>query len=185
MAFSTLRGRPRKPCNDNDPGTPELRLKHALRLTAEPIDLCLEKKLITPSQHWSGLHLRWLYTLRYGAPSLTIFYADSPSPARGALQEDPAWRALREKEYAEAVMLLKTQRRYECTLRLCVYNESPAFLDARLLRQAANQPALATRLLQAHAELREGLRLLAHHWQRRPTPSKRFETATGNENISV
>lgn len=39
MAFTTQRGRPRKPVLQHDLGTPELRLKNALGVTAEPIDL--------------------------------------------------------------------------------------------------------------------------------------------------
>ena len=77
MAFSTRRGRPPRPrLDDNDNGTPELQFKRALGVTREPIDLCLERNLITPDHHWCSLHLRWLYTLRYGAPAITTRYAD-------------------------------------------------------------------------------------------------------------
>lgn len=168
MAFSTLRGRPRQqPAPATDPGTPELRLKHALGLTAEPIDLCLEKQLITTDQHWCGLHLRWLYTLRYGAPSLTTRYADKDTTT-GPLQEDLTWRAMRELEYNEAVRALKAARSYECVMRLAVFNEHPAFLNQRLRERAWKQKALATELNRLHSQLREGLELLVQHWPRRP-----------------
>ena len=166
MAFSTQRGRPRKPLNDNDVGTPELRLKHALRLTAEPIDLCLEKRLITEQQHWCGLHLRWLYTLRYGAPKLTTIYVDPHEPGSAPLREDEDWRAMREREYGLATDLLKTQRRYECVMRLAVYNERPAFLDQTLYERALHEPPLAQELSRMHLRLRDGLELLVKHWQR-------------------
>ncbi len=165
MAFSTRRGRPRAQTTPaNDPGTPELRMKHALGLTHEPIDLCLARGLVTPDQHWCGLHLRWLYTLRYGAPSLTTRYVDTPSAAAEA--EDSAhWRALREQEYADAITQLKTSQRYECIMRLCVFNELPSFLNHRLRQQAWSNPALTQQLTQAEQRTREGLELLVTLWR--------------------
>jgi len=168
MAFSTLRGRPRQPAIQTDSGTPELRLKHALRLTAEPIDLCLEKRFITVEQHWSGLHLRWLYTVRYGAPSLTTIYADRDAPARPPAAESDDWRILREREYHEAAHLLKQSSRYQCVMGLAVFNERPAFLSPKLVARAAQHPALATELERSLTRLREGLDLLAYHWRHRP-----------------
>lgn len=166
MAFTTQRGRPRKPVLHTDLGTPELRLKHALRLTAEPIDLCLEKRLITEDQHWSGLHLRWLYTLRYGAPNLSTYYGDRDTPARGDTEDDPAWRTMREREYHEATTHLKRYRRYECVMRLAIHNERPAFLDAHLMAKARAHHALAQQMSRVHAELSEGLDILATLWRR-------------------
>ena len=168
MAFTTQRGRPRSTAPVTDAGTPELRLKHALGLTAEPIDLCLEKKLIAPEHHWSGLHLRWLYTLRYGAPNLTTRYADREAPSAAAT-EDPAWRAMREREYHAATELLTSNARYECVMRLAVFNELPAFLSVTLRERAWNDEAIAERLMRQHHQLREGLGLLAHHWRRSPS----------------
>lgn len=168
MAFSSLRGRPRKPVVAHDPGTPELRLKHALRLTAEPIDLCLEKGLISPEQHWCGLHLRWLYTLRYGAPSLTTRYTDRESPLTPATSDAAAWRAMREREYHDAIACLKPGRYYEPVMRLAVFNEAPTFLDPALCRRAVATPALAATISAQHHRLCEGLDLLRTHWHRTP-----------------
>lgn len=165
MAFSTQRGRPRKVAPPIDIGTPELRLKHALRLTAEPIDLCLEKQLINQEQHWCGLHLRWLYTLRYGAPSLTTHYTDHASPASGEIKQDTTWRTLREQEYQTAIQLLKTHHHYERVMRLAVYNELPAFLSPPLLTRARSEHALAQQLTSERNALCKGLTLLARSWR--------------------
>lgn len=172
MAFSTRRGRPPSQNRSitTDSGTPELRLKHALGLTAEPIDLCLARQLITPAQHRSGLHLRWLYTLRYGAPSLTTRYVD-PMTASGAAEQSEQWRGLREREYHEAAALLRQRNHYEATMRLCVFNELPAFLSPALSTRAWGDPALAQQLQLAHAAIRDGLDLLEQHWRRRPAPA--------------
>lgn len=166
MAFTTRRGRPRNtPTPDQDPGTPELRLKHALGLTAEPIDLCLARGLITEAEHWCGLHLRWLYTLRYGAPSLTTRYLD-PEAGQSA-SESSEWRALREEEYHRAVALLKQHRYYEPLMRLCIFNETPVFLHAGLRPKAWESPALRERLAASHQQVKEGLILLTTHWKRK------------------
>ena len=166
MAFSTRRGRPpRAKLDDHDHGTPELQFKRALGITREPIDLCLEHGVITPQHHWCGLHLRWLYTLRYGAPVTTTRYVDrQDGPANS--EENPEWRALREREYHAAVALLQRLKRYEPVMRLCIFNEAPAFLDPAMRARSWHEPALAERLLRGKTMLIEGLELLEAQWKR-------------------
>ena len=166
MAFTTQRGRPRKLVQKIDYGTPELRLKHAMRLTVEPIDLCLEKGHITKDQHWCGLHLRWLYTLRYGAPNLTTYYSDRESLISVRDEEDPEWKTLREREYHSAVTRLREYRRYEPVMRLAIHNERPAFLDPHVCAMTPQRPALAEQLERGRHNLREGLELLTELWRR-------------------
>lgn len=166
MAFTTRRGRPPKAAADTtDFGTPELRFKHAHGVTAEPIDRCYEKQIITKTHHWCGLHLRWLYTVRYGAPSLTTHY-DWERDSAPRTADDPNWRRQREAEYHEATALLRTRLHYEPVMRLCVYNELPAFLAPTLLARAWDEPAMAERLSHAQQRLRDGLDILAIHWKR-------------------
>ncbi len=166
MAFTTRRGRPpRAPSEPTDSGTPELRFKHAHGITAEPIDLCLERGVLTARQHWCGLHLRWLYTVRYGAPNLTTRYDTEPGGGPRPT-DDPAWRRQREAEYLEATTLLRTRLHYEPVMRLCIHNEPPAFLDPRLLARSWGEPALAERLEQARIRLTAGLDILGRHWRK-------------------
>jgi hypothetical protein len=172
MAFSTRRGRPAraKDADVRDAGTPELQFKRALGLTSEPIDQCLERGVITPDHHWCGLHLRWLYTLRYGAPVITTRYADA-APAT-VTEETPEWRSEREHEYQDAVRILQQAGRYECVMRLCVFNELPVFLNVSLASRALQEPALARQLHQRRITLNEGLELLIALWRPR-TPHAR------------
>ena len=163
MAFSSKRGRPRKPPAAPDFGTPELRFKHAHGLTAEPIDLCLGRGLINEEQHRSGLHLRWLHTLRYGAPCITTRYIVEDEGATAT--DDPAWRSLREREYAEAVQLLRAHRREEAVIPLVIFNESPLFLDRAICQQAWDKPALFSKLERQREHVQDGLMLLAEHWK--------------------
>ncbi len=171
MAFSTTRGRPRSYSAQTDAGTPELRLKHALGITAEPIDLCLTRGLINVDQHWCSLHLRWLYTLRYGAPTLTTRYSDSKE-IKASADENLQWRELREQEYHESIALLKNQQRFEPVMRVCVFNELPAFLSPSLQHRARSENALARQLCIGQRILCEGLDILVNHWRRKsPTQS--------------
>ena len=165
MAFSTRRGRPpRARLDDTDSGTPELQFKRALGVTREPLDLCFDRKLISTDQHWCGLHLRWLYTLRYGAPVLTTRYADKDTQCR--VDEDKAeWRALREKEYHSAVIELQRAGHYEPIMRLCVFNETPAFLSATLRNRAWAEPTLADALNRCHHTILQGLDILMAQWR--------------------
>lgn len=170
MAFSSRRGRPRANSGVPDTGTPELRQKRRHCLTAEPIDLCLEKGIIDGDQHRSGLHLRWLYTLRYGAPALTTrYYRDDMAAAAQTCEQ---WRSAREQEYLLATRLLASRRLEHVVLRLAIYNELPAFLNPSLQQQAWVQPALAERLDTLRQQLADGLDLLVRHWHPRSAAVK-------------
>lgn len=170
MAFSSRRGRPRANSGVPDTGTPELRQKRRHFLTAEPIDLCLEKGIISPQQHRSGLHLRWLYTLRYGAPSLTTrYFREDPVTTHNTCEH---WRSAREQEYLLATRLLVAQRYDSAILRLTIYNELPAFLNPALQRQSWHEPALAHRLEDLRQQVKNGLELLVQHWHEARAASK-------------
>lgn len=150
LYFPCKRGRPKKiAAQETDLGTPELQAKRAEHLTMEPLDLCLHLKLITPEQHWCGIHLRWLYTLKYGAPSvkaLDLAPLGNITPA----QDDPIWRAEREEEYTEAMELLRSGHCEKAVLALCVHHE---------------RPKLLTRSHLPHT-LIKGLETLRKHWKR-------------------
>lgn len=167
--FSTRRGRPAAPRPTTDYGTPELIFKRAHGHTAEAIDLCRERGIITAEQHWCGLHLRWLYTLRYGAPNVSATdLTRVDGYAMAAPDDSLIWRSAREAEFAEAVLLLRQHRRCEPVMRVCVFNERPSFLSQTRLREAFDRPTLRQRIEQEMIELQEGLELLKTLW-RRPT----------------
>ncbi len=128
LYFPRRRGRPKKNAPiENDKGTPELQAKRVHHLTVEPLDECLQKQLITDEQHWCGIHLRWLYTLRYGAPSVQAL---NPAHIRGGANnsDDPDWRAAREQEYNHAINLLGEKGYAQMIVNLCVHHERPDFL---------------------------------------------------------
>src|SRR4030067_3584155 len=70
MRFNTKRGHPLLNHQEKDAGTDELRQKRAKCLTMEPLDLYFKQGLISSDQHWAGIHLRWLYTIRFGSASI-------------------------------------------------------------------------------------------------------------------
>lgn len=168
--FSTRRGRPATSRPTIDYGTPELIFKRAHGHTAEAIDLCRERGIITAEQHWCGLHLRWLYTLRYGAPNVSATdLTRVDGYAMAAADDSPLWRSAREAEFAQAVALLRQHRRCELVMRVCVFNERPSFLSQARLREAFERAALRQRIEQEMAHFTEGLELLMQLWKRPAT----------------
>jgi hypothetical protein len=153
--FSTRRGRPRKVPElrtERDFGTPELRQKRVGHLTMEPIDILLEKGLITREEHWCALHLRWLYTLRYGTPTVK---ACDPAQVSGILHGRvyTEWQEEREQEWQEALQLLKQRHCLEVTQNCTIYHVfRPVDLDS----------------------LKLGLHALTRHWcSKNTTPATR------------
>jgi len=164
MAFSSKRGRPKQTKQPHDHGTPELVAKRSAGHTREPLDRLLDKRLITPRQHWCGLHLRWLYTLRYGAPSIAcraFHIADAPRPRT----DDPEWRTAREAEYKEAVCTLQSNHLYEAIMGLCVFHSSPAILNQKLQNAALKNPRIAESLHHEYQCIIHGLTLLTQLWR--------------------
>lgn len=121
------RGRPKQDRPKRDLGTPELRRKRAQMETAETLDLCLEKGIINHSQHWCGIHFRWLYTLRYGAPSVQAIRLHDNGFCK-VQEDDENWREAREFEYEEAALALDQAGHMKHIINICVFNEHPAFL---------------------------------------------------------
>jgi hypothetical protein len=163
LQFPRKRGRPKTLRPMKDTGTPELVMKRLKQETAEALDLCLERCILTPEQHWYGVHLRWLYTLRYGAPGVR---AIDPSHfgGRETKTDDPTWRSAREAEYNEAIIKLSDRGLAMPLLELCVYNERPRFLRwHEAVRMTERQ---ADENLRAIDKIRDGLDLLANLWRR-------------------
>jgi hypothetical protein len=127
LTFSSKRGRPRSNRPQIDTGTPETVMKRLLGVTTEALDLCLQHGIITEKQHWCGIHLRWLYTLRHGIPSIRandLSYIGGVG-ARSSEYDSPDWRAAREKEYSVAVNSLTQGGCAILIMNLCIYNELP------------------------------------------------------------
>ncbi len=167
MAFNRKRGRPKAtPVSEpKDLGTQELIKKRAYQVTAEAIDLCLEKGLISIEQHWCALHLRWLYTLRYGVPSVK---AIDPTHFGGKTVpcDSAEWRREREKEYLDALQAIGSARRVKHILDICIFGYRPAFLqrarsDVKHLQRNFEEKN------QHLEDIRAGLEALVKWWCRR------------------
>lgn len=126
MKFSTRRGRPRKEKQGKDLGTIELQNKRKTGLTSEPLDLCLARGLITEVQHSAGLRLRWLYTLRLGAPNISAY-----SPEKGGKlckYEDSGWLARKQLEYKKMLAALDKTGARRIVANVCIMGHMPLFL---------------------------------------------------------
>jgi hypothetical protein len=161
ITFPRKRGRPKTRHNGCDTGTPELVMKRLRGETAEALDVCLERGIIAPEQHRAGIHLRWLYTVRYGAPGLR---AIDPTHLGGleTANQDSAFKAAREKDYQEAIRLLHNHNKAALIANLCIFNERPKFLNLheRVTDKRAHEAA------QMLADIRFGLDLLVKLWKR-------------------
>ncbi len=157
VRFPRTRGRPKTIRPEKDSGTPELQQKRAEGVTAETLDLCFEKGLITQEQHWCGIHLRWLYTLRYGAPGVRAIDHNHVIGLE-MNNDDPLWREAREAEYHEAMKRISERGVSTLLTNICIHNERPDFLFPRRRKKLSWGEDLE--------QLREGLDILATHWKR-------------------
>lgn len=167
--FPTGRGRPRTDRPRRDLGTPELIYKRAHNLTQEPLDACLERGFIDDNQHWSGIHFRWLYTLRYGTPDPTAIHLDQTFDHSQEKLDDPLWREAREAELNEAITCLEGHHLYPLIRALCVHHHRPSFLQfVQNIQDFSSQSArIAHQLERELCTIQEGLDILARHWGRK------------------
>lgn len=159
FSFSNRRGRPKSERPKFDTGTPETVMKRLQGTTSEALDLCLERGIINKRQHWCGVHLRWLYTIRYGAPSVSAVQLCYYDGGKGR-PEDESWRMQREKEYNDAISQLAKVGQSLLLLNLCVYNERPKFLNYSLAEMQQNFESISDSIIR----LRSGLDILSDLW---------------------
>lgn len=174
MSFSRKRGRPsNNTSRGTDLGTPELIKKRAYTVTAEPIDICLEKGIISSEQHWCAIHLRWLYTLRYGVPSVKSL-DPTHLGGRELSPDSPEWRREREKEYHEALEVIASQALVRLLLEICVYNQRPSFLRLKPATNLSDAQRQASYDRATIEKLQLGLDRLTNFWcrQKKATASQ-------------
>lgn len=160
--ISRKRGRPKLKSSKKDLGTPELIMKKLHDYTTEPLDLCLERKIIVPDQHWCGMHLRWLYTLRWGTPCARTSY-QTYLGNHDMRTNDPEFRMICEKEYVEAVKMLSKEGYTATMMDLCVYNICPPFL----LKNALFTKKMCSTYYNETLKIKSGLDCLVGLWVKR------------------
>ncbi len=162
LTFSSRRGRPKSNRPLIDTGTPETVMKRLLGLTTEALDLCRERGIITDKQHWCGIHLRWLYTLRSGVPGvrahdISVTGNEGQKPVD---YDDPLWRAAREKEYNTAINTLTQSGHALLLINLCIYNEMPKAIVFSPAGDKKNSCHISN-------NIRNGLDILAKLWKQK------------------
>jgi len=164
MASARRRGRPKSVKTPIDLGTPELNLKRAFYHTTESLDLLLEKGLISPTHHWCGMHLRWLYTLRYGLPCVSA--VDTSCIINCTTREaDNEWRQARETEFNEIMTRLNALRLAKTALNYCVFNHPLEMTAGALVTDASS--TLASLQVEVPKGLGEALELLKCCWRKK------------------
>jgi hypothetical protein len=139
MAFPRRRGRPKRTNPTSiDKGTIELMEKRKAGITSEPLDLCWSRGLINELQHASGIRLRWLYTLRFGAPTLSAYSPDRLG-GHSCKYEDGEWLRKRQNEYRVIIEHLEKKRLREIVVDVCVFSRMPEFLYKSPGKLGSNQ----------------------------------------------
>ena len=134
MSFSRQRGRPKRTTPiGKDKGTAELQFKRALNLTMEPLDLCFSKGLITDEQRNAGSRFRWLYTLKFGAPTVSAYDPGHPG-GKACKHEDSKWLANRHAEYNHIIQELERNKCRKITTDTCILEQMPSFLTSPAIR---------------------------------------------------
>ena len=155
MGFTTKRGRPR------GEGAKADKPKRVLARHQEVLDFMFAKGIITDEELWAGMHLRWLYTLKFGAPGVSAaemehFYG------REIKIEDPEWQEAREKEYGEAINKLRELKAHKLVMNITIFNAVPQFMGGLSLKNSGNAAI-------KHKEFKlfiEGLNMLCKLWGR-------------------
>lgn len=168
--FGTRRGRPKKIVSSLDLGTPELIQKRGECLTMEVIDYFYEKGIISQEEHRCSLHFRWLFTLRFGCP--TVHALDPSDMGSGALSpRDNEAKAAYEEKYKTAAEHLRKHGLLDTVLRIVIYNVFPISTSSSSSASTARTFNKSSKEIEL---LREGLRLLNHLWQRRSSLSATY-----------
>lgn len=131
MAFSRRRGRPKKVSEGIDKGTAELRAKRNQNITTEPLDLCLNRGLITTEQHNAGIRFRWLYTLKFGAPTISSYSPDDTG-GHSCKYEDTSWIARKQAEYNLIIQTIEKNKTRKTVMDICIFSLMPDFLNNKL-----------------------------------------------------
>ncbi|NDF12900.1 MAG: hypothetical protein EB060_08845 [Proteobacteria bacterium] len=159
MGFTTKRGRPKSDRARTDTGTPELQTKRAMGLTSEVLDVLHQQHIVTDGQHWAGMHLRWLYTLRFGIPTVRSLDLSRVATS-GPDDRDPKWLAAREAEYREALAVLDSISARKPVINVCIFNALPrnmvCFKTGKLRVSTAHPDAV---------KFMKGLDVLERHWR--------------------
>ena len=108
-----------------DRGTPELAAKRSHDQTAEVIDVLYKNGAITENEHWCALHFRWLYTLRFGSPTIhAVDFDGQRHYTPPGHEEDPDWKAERNAEYRIIADVLHQRGLLVAMLRIAVFNDT-------------------------------------------------------------
>lgn len=125
--MATVRGRPRKNLPKKDLGTEQLQQKRRSKATSEILDLCMQNDIITVKQRDAGIRLRWLYTLKFGAPGISA-YDPLLKGIDCCYYEDEQWLSTRSKEYENILYNLNRVNAKKIVTDICIFNIRPKFL---------------------------------------------------------
>ncbi len=98
------------------------------KLKSEPLDLCLERQIISPEEHQVGMKYKWLYTLKFGSPHIKAHDIFDLGGRWGRKHNDEKWLQAHQQHYDIFVRELILIGCLRPVTDICVHNQYPAFL---------------------------------------------------------
>jgi hypothetical protein len=115
------RGRP-KSCKNSSAIFGNVSAKKKIIVSLEPLDVYFKNKIISEDEHQSGMRLRWLYTLRYGAPTLQTKLLQQQGFE--SKYNDEEWLMKKQQQYRFIIGELQKSDLAKIVLGVCVFNEA-------------------------------------------------------------
>lgn len=117
------------------------------RYLQEPLDVCLDKSLLSEAGYRCCLHFRWLHSLLFG---LARCKSNDFNQIRGRncqILHEEAWYERKEREYRRAVEYLnnKNRRIAPAILEIALYKRCPSIIKDATNRDPVNKLGLMKR----------------------------------------
>src|SRR5690606_7255651 len=107
-------------------------------ITAEPVDFCLQRGILSDAQHKAGRRLAWLYRLLYGKPWVTAIAIDDSDFGKKP-EDSEAWLTKRQQEWHAALHALTQHQLQHSVLDICVYQQMPNYFYGEIPTRTGRQ----------------------------------------------
>lgn len=101
------------------------------KITAEPIDLCLQSGLINLKQHRLALRIRWLFTINFGLPTVQAY---NLGKVRGRelskYNEDTLYEMRQEYKRVLEVLYKTNKKASKLFLNILIHHYKPSYLTS-------------------------------------------------------
>ena len=127
------KGRPKSNKQGHDLGTPELQQKRSMRFTDDPLELCLERRIITENQYNLSFKIRMLFYSIFGHLRLKSYDIENlQGPSVFFIENEDEIRT-KKSEYDHIMKNLAISGFDSIVRKICINGELPNFLIINLI----------------------------------------------------